>query len=1145
MATSPLLDDPRYKELKLCEKVVSFFLEKEPWADNYNNVPRLAWYLFLQSNFSDAQGKWLEISAPDFLEKIKNLIEIEIKQITESVDQGQTLPPSLPPNLKQLVEEYGKAAKEEKKKEMKAKAKEVENSIWHSWELARNQHLLKQELKPKLKDAQSSSTKEIKTIIDSLAAEAVLKGEPQLSSLAEIKEGEIESALVENLPEDPQKTLTFITSDSSHQTQTAKQIFKNTLSTLKIPDDLAQEVVNELSTEQEQRIKTAFVEQATLNRLSEIAQLRVDYLQKRLENKPYDKKQPFPEVQELAEAKLDDFVQETLNKVDHLESRIGLPTRPTVIDGKLRLPKEGLILDTVGDILRLTKDSQNISLFTQPEEKLTESIQEAFKNAFTYNLRRPAIPNTFSALINAIPFLRSKPVRNAQAILNQEVLPKIVTLPPSLISSIKSATIQNFSASQVSIESGDPLGRIPVTYKMLLMSTDPRELDALFGRLQVSIARKTGKPFSAGQINTVQSFIDFLKTLQQTNPSLAKLYQFWGKHYIGIPLSKSILRFIITQPDYILHLPVQLLKLFGRSWLSRKWQDEWKPRLLDHIISWPGIGRVVNFLYKRNSWGIYEGPWTKLKKNLSKKVVRGSIRFIGKNLWRIGKALKIEALKNLGVRIFGSALTGGIGAIFFAAYPLFKDTLKKIATFFGAVFVGLLIWAYQHAAIGIAGFITGNVLGGIAGIKVGGLVFGATAPFLGPFAIIPAVIAGGATWLLTTAATTGLFIIAQDFLKGLWGGAKSFFSSLFGAAKDSLALHGGVEAAGLTAELAGTAGKVLAISGGLITGLYFYTQLVNTSSLLPPEGLEFLVGSRFIEIEKGVQVGEESDKNQFEDRYNLPNDICDPPTKTVYYQIGLKVSKDLTDIKITDKTTRTGEYGSVTVQEKNWEIGDLKKDNQWESEVYSFTLTPDFKDSYLSNTITVTSAEGEEKTITLTLKIGNPPLPPLAEAAEQLAIKLISCYGEHVDASDLADNGECLKKAGIPQPAVDEILRSVGGGRFYLQCVGFVSAASQMAGQPITLMGDAKKFYGKNNRNYRWHSNVEITKIKTGDIFVSAAGENGHIAIAQPPNLNGFRLVEVLGDDKNKGLVRYQDGWFITFDQAQHHGEWGFLRFGE
>lgn len=1133
------------EELKLCRDAVKFFQDK-PWKDKYLGVSLRDWLIFLQSHFPDLKGERLDLSDFDFLEKIAQRIEDHLNLLA-TLSPGATIPgtiPSLPPNLKQLVEEYEAA---EGKKVQEAKAADIAKLLRNNWELNRNRSLLKQDLQPHLTDAQTEANYTLENVVSLISRE--------LPELKKITPDFLSTTLEKTLPPGDDQLILGEEKPSLEQT---KKIFQEVLQKALVETGLEEDETEPIALQageklaeeeiQIKKLRTAFQQQSQYQDFVNLQEKQIDFLEKRATDPTYQDPLFAKEgriFQEKTFVTLTDFVKKTLktnlSKADWQTIQIS--------DDEI----DPLAGDIAIDAWQRTAASQDLQLWTLPEEKASAAIQEKVLKFFDQNLRR-------SLRLRDI-ILNHPKLRKINEILLR-IEQEITKAQPTLTSSLKAATVQNIAAADASIEAGHPLGRIPSTITLLIlkitkpeMLLDPKLTTADFVKYfqeEILIKRYgAGKDLKESQKASIGAVFNLMRSLQRFSPQLAKMLRLYGTHYIRLMAGRGALSFFLKYPDYILHLPYIFGKMFLTSYLKQDvWELRWKPRIIKNLIQIPGFGGLFRFWYgdDTNEFGLFISLPTRLKKKFFEATLRKAVKATGTAFSWLGQKLGIKGLQRLSKKLLTGILVGtGIGTIVSLVvtfWPQIKGALKRMGQALLLWFIGLYSWAAQYgpgvlvgAGLGSAAGAAGSVA---AAVKVGIAVTAATGGN-----VLFGALAGFGTWIVANLVFIPLGGVLGGSLGYLftkaWLGIKSALSSILGTGVEMTTTGAGV---GLTFDLAGAAKTVLIGTGSLITGLYFYTQLVNTSSLLPPEGLEFLAGSKYIELEKGVQVGEESDKNQFEDRYHLPNDICDSPAKTVYYQISLKVSKTLTDIKITDKTTRTGEYGSVTVQEKSWEIDDLEKGKAWESEVYSFQLTPDFKDSYLSNTVTVTSAEGEEKTATLTLKIGNPPTPPLAEAANLLAEKLIACYDKNIDAHDLADNGECLKKAGLSQPVIDEIIRSVGGGRFYLQCVGFVSASSQIAGQPITIFGHAKEFYGKDNRNYRWHAHQEMNQIKEGDIFVSAAAPYGHIGVVNLVNANGFRLAEALGDQQ--GLVRYQnDATFITFTQAQNHGEWGFLRYGE
>jgi hypothetical protein len=227
------------------------------------------------------------------------------------------------------------------------------------------------------------------------------------------------------------------------------------------------------------------------------------------------------------------------------------------------------------------------------------------------------------------------------------------------------------------------------------------------------------------------------------------------------------------------------------------------------------------------------------------------------------------------------------------------------------------------------------------------------------------------------------------------------------------------------------------------------------------------------------------------------------------------------------------------------------------NKLYGFSLTDEFKDSLVSNTITVeaTNEEGttETKTITLTFKIGNPPLPPLVIIAENLISRLRACSNDiRVTSSNF--NGDCVKNPAYdPQgisfkdSTVAEIKRSVSDF-VWLQCVGFVMAILEEADRPKptpTSPGNASNFFEAAGPDYAWIPSSHLREIKEGDIFVSRRFGEGHIGIVHNVNIDGFQLAEALGIDDpvmGRGIVQYT-GYSYKFADFESNPDIGFLRY--
>lgn len=1069
------------KNKELLLEVIDFFIAS-PFEEKYLGIRQRGWRLFLQANFQDAVGKWLDLEDPEFFEKIREIL----------IPQPEELTPNIPSNLAELVDAWEKAKAEGKKEKVikKSLAKEIEaaqRALRNQWEIGRHENLLKNDLEPKIEELQKKVAQEVETFVRQF---------PELAGTSEAISQAISEKITEKSLADPERFKEGV----------LRPIVQETLRERGITQTRAAEIGKTITEEfVAEPILKNFRQQAALLSLKDFVQRRRAYLEKKAEDPEYKTVQGFQGVQTLALIQAQEFVRQRFQSVkEDLRTKLGLSE--TEIDQ--------LSLDTSRFISQQTFLSQRPGFFTQPEEKLTESIKKAVSEAFEYHLRRPAITGLVSAIRNSIPLLRTRKAKAAFEIVDK-LRPEFENPPPEFISLIKTATLTNYALAEESIEAGNPLGRLPsyvlrniaIMKEETLFTTPPEDFVNLFQEYWQE-EYDTKKRFSASQRAAIKRYVEFLREFQKINPAGFKLFRWHQKHLIGISWGKAVAGYFIKYPDYLLHFPF----IFGKFWIQNKWalkwEYTWKPKVFGFIINKvPGIGQIVGFLYKKDEWGIYKGPIKRIKSKIQKFILQKGIKGTGRLIWKIGKKLGIDALRKLGVKIFAAGLTGGIGALFFAFYPFFKKVLKKIVGFLGLIALGILHWAVSYGIPGLIGFGVGTLGGGFAAFKVGALVFGATSPFLGPFAIIPSVLAGGLTWLGCMAAGTGLGIL----IKKAWLGIKGFFSSLL-APEMAGTVGGALPAIELTSYAAIVPGTLAGIAG-----LAFGTLMITSSAFIIPTE-EKVYGSRYIQIQKGFDInGQAQEKLVFE------NDEVVGKNLNYGFKVTI-VEKPLNNVVVSDKLEIIKK--EVTVhRDKTWNLGKMEPNDSWET---NYTIKPDenFKDSYLSNTVTVTSEEGETQTLTLTLTIGQPPVPESVALARKIVNTLLACpgllkkmNGVIVSQASWPIAERCLIKAGIPSHVI-AILGRFKNQFYHLQCVHFVVAVT---GGDLPSKSAAKDYCTQATAGYTLATNWG--NIKEGDLIASSRGEAGHIAfvVRRIKNSQGELLyTEVAEAIGTNGVVQYR-----------------------
>lgn len=390
---------------------------------------------------------------------------------------------------------------------------------------------------------------------------------------------------------------------------------------------------------------------------------------------------------------------------------------------------------------------------------------------------------------------------------------------------------------------------------------------------------------------------------------------------------------------------------------------------------------------------------------------------------------------------------------------------------------------------------------------------------------------------------------ALKFLRGA-GGLTSLAGKAFALGAKAVAGAGAAFSAAASAAAAAAAAAAPFIIAAILI-LALFVLLVLVISHVTGSGSAQL-GSKYIHLAKSVVVDSLSGTT-------FGNNIIDNK-ETATYTIEFSVDKNLTNVVIADVTTVTGKNGTLELSKR---VYDKTTDPSLASVLRGQRLTKTYtillsdqrlKDSYVTNVVTVESAEGEQKVQTVVLSIGDPPKAALSEFAKGLIDLMVSSYGTDLmtyrNLGSGGDSGGRLlgKSVGgrtVNQHVVTQLVSSADNNGA-LQCVGFVLAVAIGVGQPINPLGNAADFFGKSGGGWVWHGHSEIRNIKPGDVFVSKKGTYGHMGVVYTVNANGFSLAEAIGVDTSEsplGLIRYGQS-FYAFAQAEGDGDYGYLAYG-
>jgi len=519
---------------------------------------------------------------------------------------------------------------------------------------------------------------------------------------------------------------------------------------------------------------------------------------------------------------------------------------------------------------------------------------------------------------------------------------------------------------------------------------------------------------------------------------------------------------------------------------------------------------------------IFKHVWQPLKKS---KLGKAVVSFLGKKLVKI---------------IGGAALVvGGLAGV-----------IWKLRKPLGALLIGIIAWFGQFGtgvAIGAgAGGLAGGIFLGVKGAAFGASI-GSVIPFFGTaiggavgfvVGFTVGVFVGG-----TLGATIGYLIqLGWSKIAGLFGG---------GAAGTGIPLGTGAGVgAGFfpasTVNLGGLIPVATVVGTGAAT---LATIWITSSAFIVPEGEKLVGVSEYFEVRKEADspaMHSGTIKNEF-----LPQKIT--------YKISLSVKNKsaLSDVEIEDilvvKQKRND--GTIETREIRREKWDKEKDSAleslpqgaiWESKLYIFNAGEKFADSLLINTIKVRAKteDGEEEAeASLSIRIGESPLPQTADLADLIArILIYSCdelasYRVNKEAGGMPINGViinkenwaeaelCLRRelAGTSygdQATINTIVNILGGFRYNfdaMQCVHFARAASL---GDLPSRGSAKDYCADVPAGAGYILSQDWDDLQEGDFLVNSQGEAGHIAVVT--NKDKIFVAEAIGTGaKIEGVIQY------------------------
>lgn len=455
------------KDLQHWGKAALFF-QDNPWADDYLHASRLNWFLFLQSRFNfnpdTHRSDWLDIKADNFTEQILYRLDQEKTRLQGLlVDPSlialrlDDLPPTLPPNLLKLVDDYLTA------KDKKACGQQIEKLLFQHWELARNFYLTNNILFPGLQRAQESSTQ---ALINYLLAAS---DRPELKNLSQSPKT-ISNFLSEELAlgiknaSHDQKTFPLLLSNNRQLNEETLYLFAATLQkalqetnpslTPDQAETITAQVGNKLSQQEYSllQLRALFQEQARFQLLLQFQQERNQLLQKAITDTISDFNYTLsPEEIEMTYwAGLAQFIFQTLSQTPQLQERLRLPSQITDKEGHLSPLLDVLATFILQDVLLHTSNLRDLRFLTLPDNQLDLHIRQELKNAFAFFLlsHQRKFFSFFKNLYSFFSGSKTAPL----ALFKKEIFPNIDHLPDSLLASIKVAILYNLSVSPYSQE---------------------------------------------------------------------------------------------------------------------------------------------------------------------------------------------------------------------------------------------------------------------------------------------------------------------------------------------------------------------------------------------------------------------------------------------------------------------------------------------------------------------------------------------------------------------------------------------------------------------------------------------------------------------------------------------------------------------
>lgn len=498
---------------------------------------------------------------------------------------------------------------------------------------------------------------------------------------------------------------------------------------------------------------------------------------------------------------------------------------------------------------------------------------------------------------------------------------------------------------------------------------------------------------------------------------------------------------------------------------------------------------------------------------------------------RVGKI--IEALLEKKGFVFLKRLFGGALGLLSTVWDLRKPL--------GFLILGIILWAAKYGMAVAIGAGIGGIVGGFwLGIKLGGAGLAAGGPILGALGFVTGFIAGALGGGVAGGIVGYLLQSFGNWLKGIFGGGAGT------GLPTGLGIGTGAEL--FTPAMANTGGLLAVGTVGGVGATALVTVWITSSAFIAPVGEKAVGESEYFELTKEASSEHMFKEGVLENKF-LP--------EAIRYKISLKVKNKgaVSEVEIEDVLTirQKGEDGKITSRElrrKEWNgenderLNELLEGALWESEIYSFEAGEDFKDSLLTNTVYVRAKteEGKEEKgqSTVTIKIGDSPLPETASLAELLARILISCpelssYRVAREAGGVKINGViinkenwitaegCLVKGLRVSEYFDRAERIIGvlaefrGSFEAMQCVHFARAATIGS---LGARGSAKDYCNDVPPGYKLSRDWE--EIEEGDLLVRGGkkDEAGHIAVVI--NKSPLLVAEALGTGAEvEGVVQY------------------------